>query len=116
MHMYTHLHRWSGSGYGSEASNFVLSLLRTGRLVPADLWAYHHGDEWRQSVVDGLSLADRAELEHLQALPAKYRTLNRPAIVVCHSVPVNWAWPEPMWTAGAPCPPNPKEYAWVYQV
>lgn len=46
---------WSGSGYGSEAVNFVLSALRTGRLAPADMWAYHHGDGWREHVVKSMS-------------------------------------------------------------
>jgi hypothetical protein len=27
----------------AEAINFVLSLLRTGRLAPDDLWVQHHG-------------------------------------------------------------------------
>jgi hypothetical protein len=35
--------------------NYVLSLLRTGRLAPADIWAYHHGDAWREHVVKSMS-------------------------------------------------------------
>lgn len=95
--------------------NYVLSLLRTGRLAPADVWAYHHGDGWREHVVKSMSVEDRGELEYLQSLPVKYRN-TRSAVVVCHSVPTNWAFPEPMWVSGAPCPPNPKEFAWVYSV
>jgi hypothetical protein len=59
--------------------------------------------------------ADRTELEYLQSLPVRYRH-KRSAVVVCHSVATNWAFPEPMWQSGAPCPPNPKEFAWVYAV
>jgi hypothetical protein len=48
-------------------------------------------------------------------MPVKYRH-TRSAVVVCHSVPTNWAFPEPMHMMGAQCPPNPKEFAWVYSV
>eukprot|EP00775_Hariotina_reticulata_P008345 gene8345-8529_t len=106
---------WSGSGYGSEATNFVLSLLRTGRLASEDLWVNHHGDDFRKLVVESLTEADRQELMLMQSLPAKYQG-KRAAVVVCHSVPTNWVYPEPMWAAGAPCPPNPAEHAWVYQI
>jgi hypothetical protein len=93
----------------------VLSLLRTGRLAPADLYAYHHGDGWRRHVVEAMAPEDRVELEHLQSLPVKYRRV-RPAVVVCHSVPTNWQYPSLMSLAGAPCPPNPKEFSWVYAI
>jgi hypothetical protein len=33
----------SGSGYGSEAINFVLSLLRSGRVRADDVWLSNHG-------------------------------------------------------------------------
>lgn len=39
----------------AEAVNYVLSLLRTGRLAPADIYAYHHGDTWREHVVKSMS-------------------------------------------------------------
>ncbi|KAF6259241.1 hypothetical protein COO60DRAFT_1700898 [Scenedesmus sp. NREL 46B-D3] len=106
---------WSGSGYGGEAINYVLSLVRSGRLAPADVWAYHHGDIWREHVVAAMAPEDRLELEYLQSLPAKYKS-RRAAVVVCHSMPTNWAYPEPMWVSGARCPPNPSEFGWVYTV
>lgn len=84
----------------SEAINYVLSLLRTGRLAPADIWAYHHGDILRDHVVNALSPVDKSDLEYLQSLPEKYKDAGRPAIVVCHSMSTNWKYPEPMWSAG----------------
>jgi hypothetical protein len=39
----------------TEAVNYVLSLLRTGRLAPADIWAYHHGDGFNDVVVKSMS-------------------------------------------------------------
>ncbi|KAF8072768.1 hypothetical protein HT031_000428 [Scenedesmus sp. PABB004] len=107
---------FSGSGYGSEAINFVLSLARAGRGVSrGDVWASHHGDVWREHVVAALAPEDRAELEHLTTLPAE-AARERAAIVVCHSVPTNWAVPEPVWQVGARCPPDPRERGWVYTI
>uniref|UniRef100_A0A383WC78 Glycosyl transferase family 1 domain-containing protein n=1 Tax=Tetradesmus obliquus TaxID=3088 RepID=A0A383WC78_TETOB len=106
---------WSGSGYGGEAVNYVLSLVRSGRLAPADVWAYHHGDNWNTGYVGSMPAEDRIELEYLQSLPVKYKA-QRAAVVVCHSVPTNWQFPDPAWAAGAPCPPNPREFGWVYAV
>jgi hypothetical protein len=37
-------------------------------------------------------------------------------VVVCHSVPTNWAFPEPMYVTGAVCPPDPRQFGWVYAV
>jgi hypothetical protein len=74
------------------------------------------GDDFRQLVVESLTEPDRQELMLLQSLPAKYQQGKRAAVVVCHSVPTNWVYPEPMWAAGAPCPPDPAEHAWVYQI
>jgi len=50
---------------------------------------------------------DRAELEAAQALPQQ-QGRERSAVVVCHSMPSNYALPEPTYWAGAQCPPNPK--------
>lgn len=90
--------------------------LQSGR-NPAPIVSACHGagDDFRKLVVESLSEADRQELMLMQSLPAKYRG-KRAAVVVCHSVPTNWVYPEPMWAAGAPCPPNPAEHAWVYQI
>ena len=54
---------FSGSGYSSEAVNYVLSLQREGLVAPGKLWITHHGDEWRQHVQDAMSPADRADLQ-----------------------------------------------------
>lgn len=40
---------------------------------------------------------------------------KRPAIVVCHSFPSNWATEDPgAWTGQ--CPPDPKQHPYVYQI
>ncbi len=67
-------------------------------------------------VVKSMDPTDRAELELLQSQPAEQAAERRAAIVVCHSLPTNWAFPEPMWFSGAPCPPNPKEFGWVSDI
>lgn len=84
-------------------------------MAAKDLWAYHHGDNWREGVVNSMDPADRKDLEYLQSLPATYGK-QRPAVIICHSVPSNWAVPEEMFGAGARCPPNPDEFGWVYVI
>ncbi len=45
-----HSPMWSGSGYGSEGINYVLSMLRSGLVAARDLYAYNHGDNWVEHV------------------------------------------------------------------
>eukprot|EP00983_Pelagomonas_calceolata_P113494 1159992-Pelagomonas_calceolata.AAC.1 len=40
----------------------------------------------------------------------------KPALIVCHSMPTNWMLPAPMGWAGAKCPPDPREAAYVYLI
>jgi hypothetical protein len=100
----------------TEANNYVLSLLRTGRVAADDIWVQHHGDDRRDKVINSMSPADRNDLAYMEALPTSTRGKDRAAIVVCHSVPTNWPYPTPMWYAGSRCPPDPKEHGWVYMV
>jgi hypothetical protein len=65
--------------------------------------------------VNSASTSDTVAAAAFAAAAAAARH-KRAAIVVCHSVPTNWAFPEPMYTTGAPCPPDPREFGWVYQV
>lgn len=106
---------WSGSGYGAETINFLLSLSRTGRMLPEDVWAQHHGDNPRTHIKAALPAEDLKELEHMVELPKTLYRHRKGAIVVCHSVPTNWAYPEPVGVAGEPCPP-PMPYHWVYLI
>ncbi len=41
---------WSGSGYGSEALNYVFSLVRLRMLSARDVWVAQHGDVKREKV------------------------------------------------------------------
>jgi hypothetical protein len=59
---------------------------------------------------------DRIELQLAESMAAKYKA-KQPAIVVCHSYPLNWALPTaPTWFVGDPCPPDRKDSPWVYSV
>ncbi|GBF92030.1 hypothetical protein Rsub_04377 [Raphidocelis subcapitata] len=100
---------WSGSGYGSEAVNFVLSLLRSGLVRPEDVWSYNHGDHARRGVVERMDPSDRSDLEAAAARPAALAR-SRAAIVCCHSMPPNYAVPDAAYWAGEQCPPDPKKY------
>jgi hypothetical protein len=93
----------------------MLSLLRTGRVAPQQLWVSHHGDEQRDSVVAAMAPPDRFELHAMTAMP-QLLGKQTGAIVVCHSMPTNWPWPTPMWVSGARCPPHEDEAGWVYTV
>jgi hypothetical protein len=54
--------------------------------------------------------ADRADLEAASARPAALARA-RAAIVCCHSMPPNYAVPDPAFWAGEQCPPDPKSAA-----
>ncbi|GAX75853.1 hypothetical protein CEUSTIGMA_g3296.t1 [Chlamydomonas eustigma] len=104
---------WSGSGYGSEASNFMLSLYRSGLVHQQDLWASHHGDVDRKSVRDAMAENDMSDLNKM----IDQVNTTVPAIILCHSLPPNW------WTVGQQealggqdCPPDPRVAAYVYTV
>lgn len=65
------------------------------------------GDHARRNVVESMNPDDRAALEHASALPQQ-QAQDRAAIVVCHSMPSNYAVPDPLYSAGERCPPDPK--------
>ncbi|GIL48632.1 hypothetical protein Vafri_5101, partial [Volvox africanus] len=58
---------WSGSGYSSEAINYVLSLTRANLIRREDLWISHNGDAYREQVVASMAAQDREELRSLEA-------------------------------------------------
>lgn len=49
---------------------------------------------------------DRSDLTAAQRR-AQSEAAARAAIVVCHSMPPNFAVPEPLYRAGEQCPPDP---------
>ncbi|KAI8468679.1 MAG: hypothetical protein J3K34DRAFT_477473 [Monoraphidium minutum] len=116
---------WSGSGYGAEANNFLLSLIRSG-LMPRDLiWASDHGGTTMQEYIDGMQPADRADIQRAEALArarshrgARLRAPRSPPapIVVCHSMPYFWAAPAAEWEGGAACPPDKDRHPWSYAI
>lgn len=83
----------------AEAASFMLALLRRGRILPHFLWLSHHGDDRRDAAVKRLSQEDLVELQVMEDMP---NLVGKPpgVIVVCHSMPTNWPWPEPMPTPG----------------
>ncbi|KXZ50642.1 hypothetical protein GPECTOR_15g326 [Gonium pectorale] len=114
---------WSGSGYSSEAINYVLSLTRSKQIRREDLWVGHHGDTYRDKVVEAMALDDREELRSLEANVGTLEQQSplrppaaRPAVVVCHSLPTNWQLPEPTDGQQDQCPPKAREHGYVYLV
>ena len=67
----------------------------------------HVGDGTRKHVLERMAADDLADLRTAQALPQAQAT-RRAAIVVCHSMPSNYAVPDPAYFAGEQCPPDPK--------
>ncbi|KAG2452970.1 hypothetical protein HYH02_002307 [Chlamydomonas schloesseri] len=114
---------WSGSGYSSEAINYVLSLTRAGQVRPEDVWIGHHGDVARDKVVAAMAPEDRSELQALEAQAGGLHSpsplhppVPRAAVVVCHSLPTNWQLPEPTSGADDQCPPAAVKAGYVYLV
>jgi hypothetical protein len=77
----------------------MLALLRRGRVLPQYLWISHHGDDSREAAMKSFTEADIVELQTMADMP---NMVGQPpgVIVVCHSMPTNWPWPEPMPTPG----------------
>lgn len=97
----------SASGYGSEATSFLVGLNRT--LSP---------ERWK--IGAGLAHGDMVDQKYLESLPAdlealfqnayRVQTQNRnpdKTIIVCHSEPGAWSVPTPLYDSGWPCPPFP---------
>ncbi|KAI8471735.1 MAG: hypothetical protein J3K34DRAFT_520265 [Monoraphidium minutum] len=114
--LWWHAPIWSGSGYGSEANSYLLALLRSGRVRPEDVWVSNHGQYALQDVMEGMDPADREELQRAEARPQQPGARNRSAIVVCHSVPANYATPWAQLRRGEVCPPNRTAHPWSYLV
>eukprot|EP00980_Cylindrotheca_fusiformis_P017203 scaffold5296_cov215-Cylindrotheca_fusiformis.AAC.6 len=95
----------SASGYGSEATSFLVGLNHT--LSPK---------KWK--IGAGLAHGDSVDQSYLDSLPADLEALFRSAyrvqiqnqnpdktIVICHSEPGAWSVPTPLYQSGWPCPP-----------
>lgn len=48
-----------GTGYGSEALQFVFSLVRSGAMRRRDVWVALHGDGVKKDVAAGMAPEDR---------------------------------------------------------
>lgn len=93
----------AASGYGSEATSFLLGLNHT--LEPH--WnvaaGVAHGDSISQEYIAGLTpdlvdLLNHANQNQYQLDPSR-------TIVLCHSEPGAWSVPKPFYQSGSPCPP-----------
>lgn len=65
------------------------------------------GDSPRKHVLDRMAPDDLADLRTAEAQP-RVQAAQRAAVVVCHSMPSNYAVPDPAYHAGEQCPPDPK--------
>lgn len=89
---------FSGGGYCSEASSFVVALDHVG----IDVHIEHHGDSFSESYVRGQ--ADSSIFAKVSTLARKRRSKRGFDAVVCHSEPGAWHVLEgPMWPS-SPCP------------
>jgi hypothetical protein len=68
----------------------------------------HAGGARSERAASSLSPDDRRDLARAEALALRHNgtARQRPAIVVCHSMPYFYATPQAAWGAGAECPPN----------
>jgi hypothetical protein len=84
----------------AEAATYMLSMLRSGRVLPQGLWLAHHGDDPNEAVIKAMTISDREELAAMEKMPTLVDT-PRGTVVVCHSMPTNWPWPKSLGTPGA---------------
>eukprot|EP00798_Chlamydomonas_sp_ICE-L_P022388 gene22388-29495_t len=113
--LWWHAPFWSGSGYGTEATNFILSTLRSTTQVvrQEDLWIKQHGDGFKKEAVESMVVADHRDLLRMELQP---KLDDRPAVVVCHSLPWNWKSYAPGKTPDDSCPPDPLKHPYVYLI
>lgn len=96
----------STSGYGSEATSFLLGLNFT---LSKEKW----------KIGAGLAHGDMVDQKYLETLPADLEALFQSAykvqmqnqnpdktIIICHSEPGAWSVPKPLYDSGWPCPPS----------
>ncbi|CAJ1900748.1 unnamed protein product [Cylindrotheca closterium] len=99
----------SSSGYGSEATSFLIGLNQT---LPE---LKEKGDHWQ--IGAGLAHADSIDHKYMNGLPTDLEDLFFKAsglqhimdpdftVVVCHSEPGAWSVPTPLYESPWPCPP-----------
>lgn len=106
----------SSSGYGSEATSFLIGLNQT---LPE---LAEKGDSWE--IGAGLAHADSIDNKYLDSLPKDLEDLFFKAsrlqrsmdpdftVVVCHSEPGAWSVPTPLYESPWPCPPPVMHKKW----
>ncbi|KAL3944384.1 MAG: hypothetical protein SGBAC_001548 [Bacillariaceae sp.] len=106
----------SSSGYGSEATSFLIGLNQT---LPE---LAEKGDSWE--IGAGLAHADSIDNKYLDSLPRDLEDLFFKAsrlqrtmdpdftVVVCHSEPGAWSVPTPLYESPWPCPPPAIHKKW----
>jgi glycosyltransferase involved in cell wall biosynthesis len=93
------------SGYGSEATSFLVGLNRTLSREKWNLAAgLAHGDMIDEKYVDKIpeDLKDLLETSYQNQMR---RMDPNKTIVICHSEPGAWSVPDPLYDPGWPCPP-----------
>jgi glycosyltransferase involved in cell wall biosynthesis len=100
----------SASGYGSEATSFLVGLNATLNPKWRIAAGLAHGDAIDRDYVANLP-PDLLEL--FQAADQAQRQMmmnnNDKAIVICHSEPGAWSVPSPLYDSGWPCPPSSEQ-------
>eukprot|EP00798_Chlamydomonas_sp_ICE-L_P005101 gene5101-34901_t len=114
----------SGSGYGSEARDFILGALEGGILRPEDVWVSQSGDGYSDDLESKLQphvwdFIVKQDWENIQKVLTE-EELKRPAIVVCHSFPDDWRRKGelnyPTNIPGVPCPLAEMKNRYTYQI
>lgn len=118
---------WARSGYGTEAINYIVPLLTTGRARPDDVWIAHAGDKFDSNYDSSMDPALRKilhdqELRHstVRSNPSSKGQLHRPPIIVCHIFPTHYLKPNDDRpyddNQGFPCPPPDMAAELAYRV
>jgi len=105
----------SSSGYGSEATSFLVGLN-----------ASLNHEQWKLAA--GLAHGDGVDYEYIESLPQSIYQLflsadrnqrglaGTPSIVICHSEPGAWSVPEPLYQSPNACPPPVLDGTYSYQI
>mmetsp|Transcript_17933 Transcript_17933/g.26542 ORF Transcript_17933/g.26542 Transcript_17933/m.26542 type:complete len:456 (+) Transcript_17933:158-1525(+) len=102
----------SSSGYGSEATSFLVGLNATLSTQEAKIAAgLAHGDAIDNDYVSTLKpelseLFQTAHIEQMKIIEGSSKSKN--VIIICHSEPGAWSVPRPLYDSGMPCPPHGK--------
>lgn len=90
----------SSGGYASEAIAFALGLSKCNAMKAGGLRISQHGDGINANVIERMDVHTRSALSKL----LRPHTFEAPLVVICHSTPMAWSLPKPLFQT-SPCPP-----------